>query len=208
MAETQAGNPSVAYRDLGRIGGLSRSPAKIEAARRNGKLGGRPRKKRDRRGHVMRLLGSSQDENWTTPQGFFNALNKEFHFNSDAAASATNAKCSHFYTREDNALSKTWGGRVWLNPPYGRIMTPVFIRKAWEERNNCKVIVVLVPARTSTKWFRDYVWNSRTNQPYPGVEVRFPPRLQNDTRNHPSKPERHWPFPSLIIIYRPDVSKK
>ena len=202
MTETQAENPSELYRELGRLGGLSRSDAKTAAARKNGRKGGRPRK--DRRSRAMRLLGSTKDENWGTPQSFFDELNAEFRFTLDAAASEANAKCPTFYTREDDALQQRWKGRVFCNPPYGRIMTPAFVRKASEERNNCKVIVMLLPARTSTKWFRDYVWEGVRNQPYLGVEVRFPPRLKNDKRNHPSKSERRWPFPCVIIVFRPD----
>jgi phage N-6-adenine-methyltransferase len=152
----------------------------------------------------MRLLGSTKDENWGTPQSFFDELNAEFHFNLDAAASESNTKCKRFYSKEDDAMTQTWSGRVWLNPPYGAKLTPAFVRKASEERNNCKVIVVLVPARTSTQWWRNYVWDSVRNQPYPGVELRFPPRLKNDTRNHPSKSERRWPFPCALIVFRPD----
>jgi hypothetical protein len=184
------------------VGGMSRSQAKIEAARANGRKGGRPRK--DRRSRRMRLIGSSVDDNWGTPQCFFNEVNAEFHFNLDAAASASNAKCGEFFTKIDDALQQTWSGRVWLNPPYGRIATPTFIRKASEERSNCEVIVVLVPSRTSTQWWRDYVWDSANHKPHPGVELRCPPRLQNDTRNHPSKSERRWPFPCALIVFRPD----
>jgi len=201
VIETQAENPSAVYRELGRLGGLSRSEAKTAAARKNGRKGGRPSK--DRRSRAMRLIGSSEDENWGTPQSFFDELNSEFHFTLDAAASESNAKCKRFYSKEDDALTQTWSGKVWLNPPYGAKSTPAFVRKASEERNNCEVIVALVPARTSTKWFRDYVWNSVMNQPYHGVEVRFPPRLKNDKRNHPSKSECRWPFACVLIIWRP-----
>jgi site-specific DNA-methyltransferase (adenine-specific) len=203
MAGTQAENPSTYYSEIGRIGGLARSNAKAQAARRNGRKGGRPSK--DRRSRAMRLLASSKDENWGTPQSFFDELNSEFRFTLDAAASIENAKCAKFFTLEDNALQKQWKGRVFCNPPYGRETTPAFVRKASEERKTCKVIVMLLPARTSTKWFRDFIWDPKHHEPYPGVELRFPPRLRNDTRNHPSKSERRWPFPCMIVVFRPLV---
>jgi phage N-6-adenine-methyltransferase len=200
QAETQAENQR--YAELGRAGGLSISDAKRAAARLNGKKGGRPPK--DRRSRILKLWNSSADENWGTPQSFFDKLNTEFRFTLDAAASATNAKCARYYTKEDNALMQPWSDRVWCNPPYSATMTPAFMQKASTERNNCQIIVILVPARTSTQWWRDTVWDGELAKR--GVTVRFPPRLKNDKRNHPSKSEKRWPFPCALVIFRPDAA--
>jgi hypothetical protein len=83
-------------------------------------------------------------------------------------------------------------------------MTPAFMTKAAAERQNCEVIVMLVAARTSTQWWRDNVWNGEGAKT--GVTVRFPPRLKNDKRNHPSKSEKRWPFPCALVIFKPDVA--
>jgi phage N-6-adenine-methyltransferase len=199
--ETQA--KTQAYRDAGRLGGLSISAAKQAAARRNGNKGGRPRK--DRRSRILKLWNSSADENWGTPQAFFDALDEEFQFSLDAAASASNHKCECYYTKEEDGLIQRWSGRIFCNPPYGN-MTAAFMRKATAERDNCEVIVMLVPARTSTQWWRDTVWDGESAKT--GITVRFPPRLQNDKRNHPSKSEKRWPFPCALVIFRPDVAGK
>src|ERR1035441_6516318 len=87
--ENQAENQA-RYAELGRTGGLSISDAKRAAARLNGRKGGRPRK--DRRSRVTKLLNSSTDENWGTPQSFFDELNEEFQFTLDAAASSADRK--------------------------------------------------------------------------------------------------------------------
>ena len=55
------------------------------------------------------LFTSNTDE-WATPQDFFDALDKEFHFSLDVAATKENAKCAKFYTAEDDGLQKSWGG--------------------------------------------------------------------------------------------------
>ena len=199
--ETQAITQATYYPEWGRRGGLSTSELKREAARANGARGGRPRK--DRRSRVTKLLNSSADENWGTPQLFFDELNEEFRFTCDAAASSTNHKCSRYYTKEDNSLNQPWSGRVWCNPPYSAKMSPAFMRKAAAERNNCEVIVMLIPSRTSTQWWRDTVWDGEGAKR--GVTVRFPPRLKNDRQNHPSKSERRWPFPCAVVIFRPDA---
>src|ERR1035441_4006151 len=175
QAETQA-----RYAELGRMGGMSVSDVKRVAARLNGRKGGRPRK--DRRSRILKLWNSSADENWGTPQSFFDELNEEFKFTLDAAASSANHKCERYFPKEDDALLQPWSGRVWCNPPYSAKLTPAFMAKASAERNRCEVIVMLVPSRTSTQGWRDNVWDGEAA--HRGVTVRFPPRLKNDTRNH------------------------
>lgn len=106
---------------------------------------------------------------WQTPPPLFVALNAEFCFSLDAAASAENALCSRFITEEQNSLETPWGdylsipGYVWLNPPYSDI-TP-FVHKAAAEASNQVGTVMLVPADTSVGWFRDAIQSAS--------EVRF-----------------------------------
>lgn len=54
---------------------------------------------------------TSNSEEWGTPQGLFNRLNKEFNFTFDICASKENAKCPRYYTKEEDALKQEWGGR-------------------------------------------------------------------------------------------------
>lgn len=53
---------------------------------------------------------TSNTEEWATPQQFFDELNKEFHFTLDPCSTDENAKCEKHYTKEDDGLSKNWGG--------------------------------------------------------------------------------------------------
>ena len=105
-------------------------------------------------------LFSSRRNDWATPWSLFNAVNKEFLFELDAAASRGNAKCLKFYTEEDDGLSKDWssdvnGGAVWLNPPYGRDIK-LWVEKAYSESKKGCCVVVLTFVRTDTKWWNDY----------------------------------------------------
>ena len=69
----------------------------------------------------MNVHFMSKTDDWATPQKLFDELNSEFGFTLDPCATLTNAKCSKFYTRENDGLSKDWRGeRVFMNPPYGR----------------------------------------------------------------------------------------
>lgn len=136
------------------------------------------------------LMFSSKKDDWETPQDLFDELDEEFHFTLDAASSDLNAKCEKHYIIEDDGLSQSWAGNnVFLNPPYGRTMKE-WMRKAYEEsqRENTTV-VALVPARTDTAWFHDYVYGK--------AELRF---LRGRLKFGGC--ENSAPFPSLVVVYR------
>ena len=106
-------------------------------------------------------LFSSATDLWETPQWFFDRLNEEFHFETDVCALPENAKCEKFYTPEQDGLKQDWTGVCWCNPPYGRQIGK-WVEKA--AKSNATV-VMLVPARTDTKWFHDWA--------LPFAEIRF-----------------------------------
>lgn len=69
---------------------------------------------------INKVLYSSENEVWETPQDLFNRLNDEFHFDIDVCATPENAKCSKFFSPLDDGLSHDWQGVCWMNPPYGK----------------------------------------------------------------------------------------
>lgn len=123
---------------------------------------------------------------WGTPQALFDELDREFHFTVDVCASPDNAKCKRYYTQADNGLWQDWAGeRVYCNPPYGRGIEK-WVQKAHELK--AKVAVLLLPARTDTGWFHDYVLGQ--------AEIRFlRGRLQFEGGQYNS------PFPSMLVIF-------
>jgi phage N-6-adenine-methyltransferase len=132
---------------------------------------------------------SSKTNEWYTPQAFFDKLNKEFNFEIDVAATTENAKCKKFYTEADNGLMQSWDNmRVWCNPPYGRGLKE-WVKKASLSIVGGGVIVLLIPARTDTSYFHDYIYGK--------AEIRFiRGRLKfGDSKNSA-------PFPSMIVIFR------
>jgi len=60
------------------------------------------------------------------------------------------------YTADDDGLSQSWEGTVWLNPPFSE--KKKWLRKAINEHSagRADLIVVLVPVDTSTQWFQNY----------------------------------------------------
>lgn len=103
----------------------------------------------------QKTLFSSASEEWSTPQDLFDRLHACFNFTVDAAASKENAKCKRFWSKEDSALDKSWDNeRVFCNPPYGKAIEG-FLYKACDQDNGSSVF--LLPARTDTRWFHDYI---------------------------------------------------
>lgn len=131
---------------------------------------------------------SSATDLWSTPQAFFDELNREFCFSLDACALPENAKCSRYFTPEQDGLAQKWGGHVWCNPPYGRTIG-AWVRKGAESAGNGCVVVMLLPARTDTAWFHEYI--------YQKAEIRF---LRGRLKFGGSR--NSAPFPSMIVIFR------
>jgi site-specific DNA-methyltransferase (adenine-specific) len=111
-------------------------------------------------------------------------------FTLDAAASADNYKVATYYTQADDSLSQDWGGnRVFLNPPYGRGLKD-WIRKGYEEgQKNDTTVVMLIPARTDTQYWHDYVMKAD--------EIRFVRgRIKFGDGTNSA------PFPSAVVVFR------
>ena len=132
---------------------------------------------------------SSLTDLWETPQDTFDALNKEFNLNLDVCASIENAKLTEFYDKEMNGLVQSWiGRRCWMNPPYGREIG------AWVEKaatGGAAVVVALLPARTDTRWFHNWIYNKAN------VEIRLiKGRLKFGGHKNSA------PFPSMIVVFK------
>ncbi len=140
---------------------------------------------------INRGLFTSLSGEWATPNGLYRELDTEFHFELDACASKRTAKCSKFFTPDDDAFTKHWGpGPVFMNPPYGRQIMR-WVEKAYQEALWGTTIVCLLPSRTDTRWWHQYCMQG---------EIRFiKGRLYfTDTLGNTGRA----PFPSAIVIFR------
>ena len=138
----------------------------------------------------LKTMLSSKDMTWETPQDFFDELDKEFHFNLDPCATPETAKCHAYFTKEDDGLIQNWGGyNVFCNPPYGSEIKH-WVKKCSEEgKKKDTVVVMLIPARTDTRYFHEYIYNK--------AEMRF---LKGRLKFGDSK--NSAPFPSMLVIFR------
>lgn len=133
---------------------------------------------------------SSKTDNWATPQDFFDNLNEEFHFTLDPCANEENHKCDLFYTKEQDGLTKDWGGHVvFCNPPYGKEIAD-WVRYSYEQSQKPNTtVVMLIPASTDTRYFHDYIYGK--------AEIRFiKGRLKFGDATTAA------PFPSMVVVYR------
>lgn len=138
---------------------------------------------------IGNALFTSNSDEWATPQDVYDMLDKEFSFNLDPCATEENHKCEKYYTIETDGLLQKWEGcRVFCNPPYSNISA--WVEKAFREtRNDNTLVVLLIPSRTDTRYFHDFI--------YQRSEIRFiKGRLKfGDSKNSA-------PFPSMVVIFR------
>ena len=132
------------------------------------------------------VMFSSKTNEWATPQALFDELNEEFHFTLGPCATSENAKCQKFYTIESDGLAQDWSGEtVFCNPPYGREIHK-WVKKAALSK---ALTVMLIPARTDTTYFHDYIYGK--------AEIRF---IRGRVKFGDSKAGA--PFPSMIVVFR------
>lgn len=127
---------------------------------------------------------------WDTPPELFAQLDVEFHFTVDLAAFPHNAKCERYFSPGVDALTQAWEGVCWMNPPYGPQLRK-WMKKAYESARQGATIVCLLPARTDTSWWHDYV--------LPFAEIRF---IRGRVTFQGGK--NSAPFPSAVVIFRPE----
>ena len=135
------------------------------------------------------LMFSSKTDLWETPQDLFDKLNNEFHFTLDVCATPENAKCDSFYTKEQDGLKQPWEGVVWCNPPYGKQIGS-WVRRGFFASLSGNTVVMLLPARTDTRWFHEYIYGK--------AEIRF---IRGRLKFGESK--NSAPFPSMVVVFMP-----
>ena len=108
---------------------------------------------------MEKALFSTGNGEWETPDDLFSALNLEYNFDLDVCATPHNAKCKRYFSKNQDGLSQEWRGNIWCNPPYGREIDK-WIAKAVQsyQSQNCSRIVMLLPARTDTKWIHEHIF--------------------------------------------------
>lgn len=105
-----------------------------------------------------------RSDDYFTPKPLYDAIKEEFNINYDPCP---------YKSGERLGLFNDWGKRVFVNPPYSNIDN--WINKALLElkKGNSEIVVLLLFARTGTKWFHKYFWDKNKHEFRPGVQIRF-----------------------------------
>lgn len=140
---------------------------------------------------AMDVHYSSATDDWETPVEFFSNLARKYWFVLDVCATEDNAKCYAFYTPEEDGLSQDWAadsltGVCWMNPPYGREIAK-WVKKAYEESQRGAIVVCLLPARTDTRWWHEYVMKGQVT--FIKGRLKF------------SGAKENAPFPNALVVF-------
>ena len=132
---------------------------------------------------MKKIPMTSLRQDWRTPKAFYQALHAEFQFDFDPCPPNANF----------DGLSVSWGVCNYVNPPFKGIEK--WIAKGAIENLLGKTVVFLIPARTCTAWWHDYVLKAD--------EIRF---IRGRLRYEGAK--FNAPFPSCVVIFKaPSLSR-
>lgn len=127
-----------------------------------------------------KVMFSSLHLDWRTPKEVLKKLEEEFGYLFDP--------CPYPKPKNFDGLRFSWRKRNFVNPPYGREIGK-WCKKAYEESLKGKLVVMLIPSRTDTKWWHNYIMKAK--------EIRFiKGRLKFEGYEGGSAP-----FPSAIVIF-------
>jgi len=128
-----------------------------------------------------KLFFSSDLQTGRTPDDLYNILDNEFHFDFDPCP---------INPKFDGLKLIKWGKSNYCNPPYNN--QKAWVEKAYNESLKNKICVLLLPARTDTKLFHNFIFKK-------AHEIRFiKGRLRFKQYTNSA------PFPSMIVIFKND----
>lgn len=140
---------------------------------------------------INKGMFTANRQDWETPDWLFRQWDDKYHFETDVCALPHNAKCPVYYTPETDGLAQKWHGTCWMNPPYGREIA-TWIKKAYESSLEGATVVCLIPSRTDTAWWHDYVMRASKIH-YIRGRIQFVGAPYNA------------PFPCAVVVFSPST---
>lgn len=145
-------------------------------------------------------VGPNTRDDWETPVQLFDALDRIFRFDVDAAADDSNHKVDRWLTgpcRGDEwcgcGLCARWaayGHSIWLNPPYGTGLDR-WVSNCAASALDGATVVALLPNGTDTDWFKQ-VWLTASEIWFLSGRVQF----VGSTSSNPKG--------SIVAVWRPE----
>lgn len=144
---------------------------------------------------LQKAMVSSKSNEWSTPQVFYDVLDKEFHFTLDPCSTDENAKCKKHYTMHDDGLTKDWSKDiVFMNPPYGG-HTADWLKKAHQTSLDGGVVVCLIVSSTDRSYWHDLIFPFAKSIRFIRGRLKF--GIAKSTA----------PFASAVVIFSPNEYK-
>ncbi len=170
--------------------------------------------------HAQTLIHSSVEPFYRTDPALFAALDREFHFQVDAAADHENALCDWWYGPDaphglEDGLHRPWiEGPHFCNPPYSRtrmkelkdagadrVEVAAFDIRRWAEKcaveGSTHTVVALLPTAIQTGWWQACVWEHAD-------EIRLFPRRLKFLEPDGTPCENVAGVNHAVVIWRPD----
>lgn len=131
---------------------------------------------------------SKKSDEWATPRDLFDKLDDMFHFTLDPCATDENHLCKKYYTIKDDGLKQDWSkDTAFVNPPYSKVK--LWIKKSCESAKEGGCVVCLIPSRTDTIMWHEYVMKYATRVYFVKGRLKF------------GNSDNTAPFPSAIILF-------
>ena len=123
-------------------------------------------------------------DNWMTPIDLLEEIKNEFGELFDP--------CPKDFDYSFNGLDISWSREkvCFVNPPYSQIK--LWVEKCYKESLLGSKIVLLIPARTDTRYFHSFI-NNKADVRFIKGRLKF---IHPDGRNSKSAP-----FPSILCLY-------
>lgn len=125
----------------------------------------------------------SQSDDWETPKELLQSLEQEFGSLFDPCP----------VQHEFDGLNIEWKSPAFVNPPYSE--WPKWVKKGIAENLKGKTIIFLLPARTDTRTFHEYIYHK--------AEIRF---LKGRLKFSLNGKRSSAPFPSMLVIFHSVIS--
>jgi site-specific DNA-methyltransferase (adenine-specific) len=124
----------------------------------------------------------STNDIWSTPKEVYQTLDAEFNFDFDPCPIGPTF----------DGLEVEWGNSNFVNPPYSKLAA--WIQKSYQEWKKGKTVVLLIPSRTDTKAWHEYIMKASSIRFIKG-RLKF-----GDAKNSA-------PFPSCIVVFKAEDAK-
>ena len=132
---------------------------------------------------LMKAYTSTGNGLWNTPPALLKTLHEEFDFDFDPCP----------VNPTFNGLEVEWGQRNFINPPFHN--TEQWVKKIVQEQAKGKLCVLLIPARTCTGYFHDYILPNAKTIRFLRGRLRFESQI--------GLPSGSSPWPCMIVIFQP-----